>query len=45
MGFRDGRMDIRDGDMSAHDQLGLKWGGKQLLEGGGGGPTEPTLKM
>jgi len=38
-------MDIRDGDMSAHDQLGLKWGGKQLLEGGGGGPTEPTLKM
>jgi len=35
MGFRDGHVDIREGDMSAHDQLGLKWDSKQLLGGGG----------
>jgi len=43
MDFRDGHVNVRDGDMSAHDQLGLKWDSKQLL--GGGGPTEPTLKV
>jgi len=35
MDFRDSRVDIGDGDMSAHDQLGLKWDSEQLLGGGG----------